>query len=215
MEGRAPTAPELLRDFELILGDKLAVERRRRRKADRVAGVALFTAVLSIATAAVMAYSLYGGRVGISVGVVSTGEIRLLGSDGAVRGRWAIMPDGSQRLALMDDRGAERMRLTLLGNGSPGVSLADSRGEGRVVLSLEAGEGSSLTFADGAGRPRTVLGLASNDASTLLFADESAVPRAALGLEADGSAMFILSDDGRVQSSSNAARDTTAGDGNQ
>jgi hypothetical protein len=82
IEGRAPTAPELMRDFELVLGDRLAEERRRRRKADRLAGIALFGAVAALAVTAFMAFSLYAGGPGITTGVVSAGEVRLVDNAG-------------------------------------------------------------------------------------------------------------------------------------
>jgi hypothetical protein len=35
-EGRAPTAPEIMRDVELVIDERLQEERRRRRAAERL-----------------------------------------------------------------------------------------------------------------------------------------------------------------------------------
>jgi hypothetical protein len=192
-EGRAPTAPEIMRDVELVIDERLREERRRRRSAERIGRISLVIAVISLLGAALIAYALYDGRgPGINSGVIRTGELRLVDADGNIRGRWQVLPGGATRLALLDAAGVERMRMTLLENGAQGISLADARGEGRVVLSLEGGEGSRLTFADAAGRPRTVLGLSGQQDGTLLFADEGGTPRVAVGLERDGRATFAL-----------------------
>ena len=204
-EGRAPIAAELVRDFEVLLDERLTQERRRRRSSERLTRIALGVAVTSLLLLAIVAYTLYDRRgPGISAGVVRAGELRLVDGEGRVRGRWSVLADGSARISLLDEQGTERLRLTVLDNGSQGISLSDSRGEGRVVLSLEEGEGSRLTFADAAGRTRTVLGLSSQFAGTLLFADADGAPRAAFGLEPDGRAMFMLPE-GR-------SRDTTPDD---
>jgi hypothetical protein len=199
-EGRAPSAPEIMRDVELVIDERLTEERRRRRAAERLGRISMVVAVLALLLSAMMAYTLYDGRgPGISAGVVRTGELRLVDGEGRVRGMWQVMPSGVTRLALLDPSGVERMRFTLLENGSQGISLADARGEGRVVLSLEGGEGSRLTFADAAGRPRTVLGLSPQADGTLLFADEGGTPRVALGLEQQGRATFAMPAESRSE----------------
>jgi len=192
-EGRAPTAPEIIRDFELVLDERLKEERKRRRTADRMGRLGLLIAAAALLCSAVMAYTLYDLRgPGINSAVVRTGELRLLDGEGRLRGRWQVLPGGTTRLAFLDESGVERIRFTLLENGAQGVTLADARGEGRVVLSLEGSEGSRLTFADAAGRPRTVLGLSSQSDGTLLFADESGTPRVALGFEQLRGGLFVL-----------------------
>ena len=192
-EKATPTVPELLRDFEVLIDDRLSQERRRRRGAERMGRIALGLAALALLLAGVMAYSLYGrGRPGVNAGIVSARELHLLDGAGRVRGSWGVLRDGTTRLSMLDERGTERMRLTLLNSGAQGITLADAQGEGRVVLSLEGTEGSRLTFADRAGRPRTLLGLSSQDAGTLIFADAEGTPRAAMGLETDGRATFVL-----------------------
>jgi len=192
-EGRVPTAPEIIRDFELVLEDRLKEERRRRKKGERLGRLGLGLAFAAILVSALMAYTLYDRRgPGINTGILRAGEIRLVDGEGRLRGRWQVLPGGAARLSFLDEAGAVRMRLTLLENGAQGITLADARGEGRVVLSLEGSEGSRLTFADAAGRPRTVLGLSPQDDGTLLFADEGGTPRVALGLEQLGRALFVL-----------------------
>lgn len=193
MEGRAPTAPEIIRDFELVLDERLKQERRRRRAGERLGRLGLMLAAFGLLCLAIMAYTLYDRRgPGISSGVVRAGELRLVDGEGRVRGRWQVLPGGATRLSFLDEAGIERMRFTLLENGAQGMTMADARGEGRVVLSLEGSEGSRLTFADAAGRPRTILGLSPQDDGTLLFADEGGTPRVAMGLEQRGRALFVL-----------------------
>ncbi len=185
--------PELLRDFELILEERLILERKKRQRAERLARYALVIAGVALLATLLVGYTLYDRRgPGISAGKVRTRELALVDNTGKVRGRWSMMPDGGTRLSFLDGGGVERLRMTLLGSGAQGITLADARGESRVVLSLEGGEGSRLTFADAAGRPRTILGLSSQQAGTLIFADENAAPRAAIGLEPDGRGTFVL-----------------------
>ena len=192
-EGRTPTAPEIIRDFELVLDERLKEERKRRRVGERMGRIGLVMAAAALLCNALLAYTLYDRRgPGISSGVVRTGELRLMDGEGRMRGRWQVLPGGATRLGFLDESGVERMRFTLLENGAQGMTLADARGEGRVVLSLEGSEGSRLTFADAAGRPRTILGLSSQADGTLLFADEDGTPRVALGLEQLRGALFIL-----------------------
>jgi hypothetical protein len=192
-EGRAPIAPELLRDFNLLINDRLSQEVLRRRAVERKARISLVIAVLALLVSGLLAASFYsGGGPGIRVSSVTAGSVQLVDGTGRLRGRWEVTGDNTARLSLLDDQGTARLRLTLLGSGAQGITLADARGEGRVVLSLEGSEGSRLTFADGAGRPRTVLGLSPQDAGTLIFADADGAPRAAMGLETDGRATFVL-----------------------
>ena len=192
-EGRTPTAPEIIRDFELVLEDRLKEDRRRRKKGERLGKLSLVLALAALLICALMGYTLYDRRgPGINSGVVRTGELRLVDGQGRLRGRWQVLPGGATRLGFLDEAGVVRMRLTLLENGAQGITLADARGEGRVVLSLEGSDGSRLTFADAAGRPRTVLGLSPQDDGTLLFADEGGTPRVAMGLEQLGRALFVL-----------------------
>ena len=191
-EGRTPTAPEIIRDFELVLDDRLREERRRRRSAERLGRLSLVLALAGVVASALIGYTLYDRRgPGIASGVVRTGELRLVDSDGRVRGRWQVLPGGATRLGFLDPNGVERMRFSLLENGAQGISLTDAKGEGRVVLSLE-GDGSRLTLADGAGRPRAILGLSPQQDVTLLFADDAGNPRVAIGLEQSGRAVFTL-----------------------
>jgi hypothetical protein len=213
-EGRGTSKPELFRDFELILEQRMTAERIRRRHAERLGRFSLVLAGVALLATALMAYTLYDRRgPGISAGVVRTREVSLVDVEGRVRGRWAMLPEGGTRLSFLDDAGIERLRMTLLQSGAQGITLADSRGEGRVVLSLEGGEGSRLTFADAAGRPRTVLGLSSEQAGTLIFADDEATPRAAMGLEPDGRGTFMLpaARGSREPASSDTAETTTNG----
>ena len=213
-EGRAPTTPELFRDFELLLDTRLKEERQKRRHADRLARLGLGLGAGALLVTALIAYTLYDRRgPGISSGAVRTRELRLVDASGRMRGRWAVQPEGGTRLSFLDERGTERIRITLLQSGAQGITLADSRGEARVVLSLEGGEGSRLTFADAAGRPRTVLGLSPQQAGSLIFADEESAPRAALGLGADGRATFVLPGDRRSQESEPS--DTTDGESSE
>lgn len=192
-EGRAPTAPEIIRDFELVLDERLKEERKRRRAGERLGRIGLLVACLALLCNALMAYTLYDRRgPGINSGLVRARELQLLDGEGRMRGRWQVLPGGATRLGLLDEAGVERMRFTLLANGAQGISLADARGEGRVVLSLEGSEGSRLTFADAAGRPRTVLGLSSQSDGTLLFADDSGTPQVALGLDQLRGALFVI-----------------------
>jgi hypothetical protein len=197
--GRPPTAPEILRDFEVVLDERLADERQRRRKSERLVRIGFGLAVLALLGTALLAYTVHDQRgPGITSGVVRTGELRLVDGAGNVRGRWIVQPGGTTRLSFLDAAGMERMRFTLLESGGQGITLADAQGEGRVVLSFEGGEGSRLTLADAAGRPRTILGLSPRDGSTLLFADEGGQPRAALGLRDDGRATFMLPQEGQA-----------------
>lgn len=185
--------PEIIRDFELILDERMAIERRKRQRAERFGRYGFIMAGVALLATLLMGYTLYDRRgPGINAGKVRTREISLVDAGGNVRGRWMMLPEGGTRLSFLDDAGVERMRMTLLHSGAQGITLADARGEGRVVLSLEGGEGSRLTFADAAGRPRTILGLSSQQAATLIFADEEAAPRAAFGLEPDGRGTFML-----------------------
>ena len=186
-------APELMRDFEVLLDERLGDERRRRRKAERLGRLSLILAGFAVLASALVGYALFDRRgPGINAGVVRAGEVRVVDGAGRVRGRWTVLSGGSTRLSFLDEHGTERLRLTLLANGAAGISLADSRGEGRVVLSLEGGAESRFTFADAAGTPRMVLGLSPRQAGSLIFADAAGVPSAAFGLQDDGSGTFLL-----------------------
>jgi hypothetical protein len=71
--GRPPTAPEILRDFEVVLDERLADERQRRRKSERLVRIGFGLAVLALLGTALLAYTVHDQR-GPGISPVSSGR---------------------------------------------------------------------------------------------------------------------------------------------
>jgi hypothetical protein len=80
-------------------------------------------------------------------------------TEGKVRGRFAVIPEGIASLSLADDQGRPVLHLAVTSDGGATVSLMDANAQTRASLFFFEGEGSGVTFSDANGQERATLGM--------------------------------------------------------
>lgn len=118
---------------------------------------------------------------------------------GNTRLEMGVDPDGTPRLALMDERGRVRSEIAMTGDGSPTMVMTDSSESQRIAMSASnAGTGQITLFGnnfvnengDTVSAQRAMFGTSANGQPAIVFSDASETPRASLNMSADGAAQW-------------------------
>jgi hypothetical protein len=147
--------------------------------------------LLGLATALVIV-SANHGLPGTVADVVEARQFLLRDANGAVRGTWTALPNGSLRLSLQSPGSKAGLSLASLADGASGITVRDSAGRSRAVLGLLPDQTVSLLLADENGTTRTVLSLVRGGSSTLVFADRSGVTKVGMGVDSRGQSTLTL-----------------------
>ena len=110
-----------------------------------------------------------------------------------------VDPNGTPRLALMDEQGRVRSEIAMSDDGSPTIVMTDSSESRRIAMSAtNDGTGQITLFGndfvtesgDTVSAQRAMFGTSTNGQPAILFSDASETPRAALNMSADGAAQW-------------------------
>ena len=190
-EGMKRVMPELERGMAArIQMLEQEIRRLRRLWMATVVGLAV---LLGLITALVVVTASHG-LPGTVADVVEAKQFLVRDANGAVRGAWGALSDGSLRFTLQSPGSKAGVSVAVLSGGASGITFTDSAGRSRGVLALLPDETMSLTFGDRAGRTRSALGLNPEGSATLVFADRSGAMRAGLGVDSRGTGTFTLRD---------------------
>ena len=187
----------------------LAAMLARLEKQLRTMKLALGSAVLVIGAMALTAWVYPQGD------TVSAKQFMVLDADGIPRGMFGVLadqasigmmytdpagnprvemgvdPEGTPRLALMDELGRVRSEIGMRDDGSPTIVLTDSTEARRVALSAtNDGAGQVIFFGADGTVQRAMFGTFTSGEPTILFSDTAETTRAALNMSADGAAQW-------------------------
>ncbi len=118
---------------------------------------------------------------------------------GNTRLEMGVDPNGTPRLALMDEKGRVRSEIAMMADGSPTIVMTDSSESQRIALSTSnAGAGQLTLFGDRfvnergdtVSAQRATFGTVANREPAIRFFDASEIPRASLNMSADGAAQW-------------------------
>ncbi len=118
---------------------------------------------------------------------------------GNTRLEMGVDPNGTPRLALMDEKGRVRSEIAMMADGSPTIVMTDSSESQRIALSTSnAGAGQLTLFGDKfvnesgdtVSVQRATFGTVANREPAIRFFDASETPRASLNMSADGAAQW-------------------------
>ncbi len=118
---------------------------------------------------------------------------------GNTRLEMGVDPDGTPRLALMDEQGRVRSEIAMRDDGSPSIVMTDSSESRRIAMSTSnGGAGQVILFGDdfvnesGDTVPtqRAMFGTVANGEPAIVFSDASEITRASLNMSADGAAQW-------------------------
>ena len=156
-------------------------------------------------------------------GTISAKQFMILDADGIPRGMFGVLadqasigmmytdpsgntrlemgvdPDGTPRLAMMDEDGRLRSEIAMRDDGSPTIVMTDSSESRRIALSTaNDGAGQITLFGDNVVNEsgdtvsvqRAMFGTFANGQPAILFSDVSETPRASLNMSADGAAQW-------------------------
>ena len=110
---------------------------------------------------------------------------------GNTRLEMGVDPDGTPRLAMMDEHGRVRSEIAMRDDGSPTIVMTDSSESRRIAMST-SNDGASqiILFGSGGTVQRAMFGTFANGEPAILFSDASETPRASLNMSADGAAQW-------------------------
>lgn len=124
--------------------------------------------------------------------VVEAEKFILKGRDGMNRGVWAVFPNGSTGLVLLDEQQHPLATLAVAADGMTQLIFNDRRG--KTLSNLEVSNAHAmLTFGDKGGKRRGAFGVLSDGTTALVFQDEDGKPRCSLRFDADGDMAMRLS----------------------
>jgi len=134
-------------------------------------------------------------------GVLDDESIGMMYTDpsGNTRLEMSVDPDGTPRLAMMDEQGRVRSEIAMSDDGSPTIVMTDSTESRRIAMSTtNDGTGQIILFGDNFVNKngdtvlaqRAMFGTSTNGQPAILFSDASETPRAALNMSADGAAQW-------------------------
>ena len=118
---------------------------------------------------------------------------------GNTRLEMGVDPDGTPRLAMMDEHGRVRSEIAMRDDGSPTIVLTDSSEYRRIAISASNdGAGQVILFGDNfvnesgdtVSVQRAMFGTFSNGEPAIVFSDVSETIRASLNMSADGAAQW-------------------------
>ena len=118
---------------------------------------------------------------------------------GNTRLEMSVDPDGTPRLAMMDEQGRVRSEIAMRDDGSPTIVMTDSSESRRIAMSTSnAGAGQITLFGnnfvtesgDTVSAQRAMFGTSTSGQPAILFSDASETLRAALNMSADGAAQW-------------------------
>jgi hypothetical protein len=196
------------RDFERQVQDRLLELERDNRRLQRLwmSSVIVLAVLVGLGTALVLVSARHG-LPGTVAGVVEARQFLLRDKEGAVRGGFGVLPDGTVRLTLQAPGSKATVTLTALKGGASGLTFTDTTGKARGVLGLLPDETMSLTFGDGTGMIRSSLGLNPEGSATLVFADKTGATRAGLGIDSRGAGTLTVVDRPGAKSAQSDAAD--------
>ncbi len=134
-------------------------------------------------------------------GVLDDESIGMMYTDpsGNTRLEMSVDPDGTPRLAMMDEQGRVRSEIAMRDDGSPTIVMTDSSESRRIAMSAtNDGTGQITLFGndfvtesgDTVSAQRAMFGTSTNGQPAILFSDASETLRAALNMSADGAAQW-------------------------
>jgi len=118
---------------------------------------------------------------------------------GNTRLEMGVDPDGTPRLAMMDEHGRVRSEIAMRDDGSPTIVMTDSSESRRIAISTSNdGAGQVILFGDNfvnesgdtVSVQRAMFGTFSNGEPAIVFSDVSETIRASLNMSADGAAQW-------------------------
>lgn len=118
---------------------------------------------------------------------------------GNTRLEMGVDPNGTPRLALMDEKGRVRSEISMGDDGSPTIVMTDSSESRRIAMSAtNDGTGQIILFGnnfvtesgDTVSAQRAMFGTSTSGQPAILFSDASETPRASLNMSADGAAQW-------------------------
>ncbi len=119
----------------------------------------------------------------------------VLDTDGIPRGMFGVLGDGaSVGMMFTDHAGSTRVELRVDPDGSPRVALMDDQERVRTEIGIRSDGSGTIVLADDFESPRLALSVGVDGAAQMLFLDEAAIERAMIGLFSDGLPGLIFSD---------------------
>ena len=118
---------------------------------------------------------------------------------GNTRLEMSVDPDGTPRLAMMDEQGRVRSEIAMSDDGSPTIVMTDSSESRRIAMSAtNDGTGQITLFGndfvtesgDTVSAQRAMFGTSTSGQPAILFSDASETPRASLNMSEDGAAQW-------------------------
>ena len=118
---------------------------------------------------------------------------------GNTRLEMGVDPNGSPRLAMMDELGRVRSEIAMRDDGSPTIVMTDSSESRRIALSTANNGAGQITLfgnnfvnenGDTVSAQRAMFGTSASGQPAILFSDASETRRASLNMSADGAAQW-------------------------
>ncbi len=169
----------------------LAVTVARLEKQLRVLRLALAAVVLAVGGMALTAWTLPQDQ------TITAERFMVLDSDGIPRGMFGVLADGaSVGMMFSDLAGTARMEVGVDPDGSPRVALMDDQQRLRAEIGMNDDGSARLVLADPTEIARAALSVTNEGSAQLAFVDaDGTTRRAVIGTLEDGQAVLLLYDD--------------------